>query len=328
MPSSHFALFLIILALSWQSRGFAQPPVPPPLTSTHPDAAALLDSNIKALTRPEGVEVKFTQAVGNRKEGAKFAGRVVTASNNRTLVEVDFKQVGRTGAVKLVCDGTTFHRFESLPELKQRVSYTLKDLQEALDKLATSEAERVAKLDVEKEQQGVHGFAGVSAMVKDLKSHMFFGQPLMTKLELPGKGAVDVKVIEGRWTPEVLETIAPVKKGNDPNQPDQRYLWNEKKYFFNVPRLAKLYFEAASGNLVRLELLGVVEAGGPDIVLTTTDLQSITPLTTLDAKLFQPRPEEMSYKEIQVDLATMVKNRHAQTMNLLKMQQQLQGGAR
>ena len=160
MPSSHFALFLIILAMSWQSRGFAQPPVPPPLTSTDPDAAALLDSNVKALTRPEGVEVKFTQAIGNRKEGAKFTGRVVTASNNRTLVEVDFKQVGRSGAVKLVCDGTTFHRFESLPELKQRVSYTLKDLQEALDKLATSEAERVAKLDVEKEQQGVHGFAG------------------------------------------------------------------------------------------------------------------------------------------------------------------------
>lgn len=326
MRPSHFALFLIATALTWQSRGFAQvPPIPsltaPALTATDPAATALLDASIKQLSRPEGVEVKYTQTIGNRPDSATITGRSITAANKRMLTELQLKQVGRTASVRMMCDGTTFHRIESLPGLQQRVSYTLKELQDALDKLATNEAERVAKEDVEKEQQGEHSFEGVSAMVKDLKARMFFGPPLNTKIEVPGKGSVNVKVLDGRWRPEVLDAIAPVKKGDDVKQLDYRFLWNEKReQYFGYPRQAKLYFEAATGHLVRVELLGVIQERGEEIVLTHTDVHSITALPKLEPAWFQPTAEELAYKQMPLDLATLVKKRHAQTMDLLKLQ--------
>jgi hypothetical protein len=320
MRPSHFALLLIILVLTWQTRGFAQVPAVPALTATDPAAAAILDASIKQLTRPEGVEVKFTQTVGDRKDAAVITGRSIIAANKRMLTELQFKQVGRRGQVRMMCDGVTFHRIESLPDAQQRVSYTLKQLQDALDKLATNEAERVAKEDVEKEQQGVHGFDGVAAMLKDLKQRMFFGPPLNTRIDVPGQGSVEVKVLDGRWRPEVVEAIAPAKKGDDPNQIDRRYLWNEKRDYFNVPRQAKLYFAAATGALVRVELLGIVKQGGEEMVLTHTDVHSVTALPKLEDAWFHPTAEELGYKQLEVDIATMVKNRHAQTMDMLKLQ--------
>lgn len=324
MRPSNFALLLSIALMIWQSRVFAQVPTTPAPATTHPAALALLDTNLKTLTRSEGVEVRFQQTILGRGQPAVINGLSVTADQKRARVELNYKQVERTAHLKLLCDGTTFYRLELIDDQNSLITYSLKELQEALDHLATNETERVAKEDVEKEQQGMHGFEGVAALVKDLKVRMTFGEPVATTIDLPGKPKHPVKVIEGRWTNEVLDMIAPPKKSNDPNQQDQRYLWNEKLYFFSVPRQAKLYFDATNQQLLRIELLGIIEKQGPEKVLSYVDFQSITPLASINAGLFQPTEEELKFKRVTIDLAKEVKNRHQSTLNILKMQQQMQ----
>lgn len=327
MRPSHLALLLIGACLSWQTRGFAQTPAKPPVTVNSAAATALLDAAIAALSRPQGVEVAFVQTVHGRSLPATISGRSITADKQRAHIELNFQQVGRHAGLKLLCDGVTFYRLESFSNEPKMITYTMQELRQVLDSLATNETERVAKEDVEKAQQGVHGFGGLSAMIIDLKKKMVFSDPVADKLDLPGKPATAVKVIEGKWSNEVLDLIAPPKQGSDPNQQDRRYLWNEKLEYFQWPRTARLYFDAGTGQLYRIELWGVLEKQGPEKLLVGLDIQSITPLTTLDAKLFQPTEVELKYKPIPMNLAEFLKSRHMQTMDALK-QQQLQNQSR
>ena len=119
-----------------------------------------------------------------------------------------------------------------MPGSNTLVSYSLNELQTVLDKLASSETERVAKEDVEQIQVGMHGFEGISAMISDLKRRMNFGDPTAGTIDLQGKPKQAVKIIEGRWNNDALELIALTKKTDDANQQDRRYLWNEKMTFF------------------------------------------------------------------------------------------------
>lgn len=319
-----FTLLLMLSLSCCETRVFGQTATPATPTSTAPAAAALLDASLKAMTRRDGVDIQFQQTIFGRSQPVVISGQSLTADSKRTRVELRFKQVERQAQVKLLCDGTTFYRIESVGPDQQIISYTLKDLQDALDKLATNETERVAKEDMEKEQQGMHGFDGIAAMVKDLKSRMNFSEPKPGTMTLTGKPDVAVKIIEGHWTNVVLDMLAPPKQGNDPNQQDRRYLWNEKLSFFLVPRTAKVYFDQTTGQLLRIELLGITEKQGPERTLSLVDITSITPMKSLDSKLFQPTPEELKYKKIPIDLTVMVKQRHMQTMENLKMQQQMQ----
>jgi hypothetical protein len=324
-----FTLILIVFCATWQTGASAQPPTPPStatpgLISTAPAAQALLDAAIKTLTKPEGVDVKFVQTIFNRSQPATITGRSVTAPGKRSLVELDYQQMKRQAKLKVLCDGDTFYRLTALPESNQLMTYKMKDLQEALDKLASNEAERVAKEDVEKHQQGLHGFDGIAAQLKDLSKRMFFSAPVETILELPGKPKQTVKMIEGQWTPAMVDMIAPNKKTDDPRQQDLRYLWNERLDFFQVPRSAKIYFDAATGHLIRLELLGITERKGADKLLVSLDVTSLTFPTTLDTKLFKPTEAELKYTSIPIDMAAMIKSSHAQMMNTLKLQQQQQ----
>ncbi len=321
-------LHLIILAhfcfLTWQTRVFAQTPAPEKPTASSPAAVALLDGAIKELTRPEGVDVRFHQEVFAPTQPVIVVGRSVTAPGKRVRIETEFKQVARSTKVKLLCDGTNFHRIESLFGQNSITTYTLKELQDEMEKLATTETEKVVKEDLEKEQQGMHGFEGVSALVKGLKTRMLYGEPKAATIDIAQKKAVAVQVIEGQWTKAVIDIIAPVKKGNDPNEQDQRYLWNEKMGFFYTPRAAKLYFDVGNKTLLRLELLGTKEKQGKDEVLTAIVFQSISPLAGLDEKLFKPSEEELKYKPITLDLPALVKQQHEQTLNILKFQHEMQ----
>lgn len=322
MRPLYFALFIISVCLTRQSGGYAQSPGV--AMAHHPAAQALLDNNIKLFTRPEGIEVDYQQIVLGRSQNAVINGRSITADKRKVHIDLEYKQVGRTARLKLLCDGNTFYRLETLPEQSTMVSYTLQELQTALDQLATNETERVARDDVEKEQTGIHGFAGISAALSDLKKRMIFSEPKATTLEVPGKDKLNVNMIEGQWTNEVLDIIAPTKKGTSPNQQDQRYLWKEKLHFFQVPRLARLYFNASNDQLVRIEMVGITEKQGPDKVLVSIDLNKVELLKTLDAKLFEPNETEKKYTRIPHDLAADIKNRHQQTMNIMKIQQQMQ----
>lgn len=336
MRPSYFTLFLVLGLLTWQNRGFAQTPPGAVATASTPAALALIDASIKSLNRPDGVDVQFQQTFFGHSEPATMTGRSITAANKRVYLDLKFKQMHRDSELKLLSDGVTFYRLTLTPNSSPgvpgeggmdnatMVTYSLQELQAVLDKLATSETERVAKEDVEKDQMGLHGFEGISAMISDLKRHMNFGEPSATIIDLPGKPRQAVKVIEGRWNAETLEKIAPTKKTSDPNQQDQRYLWNEKMAFFMVPRLAKLSFNAGSGQLVRMELLGITEKQGPEKVLLNMDFLSITAMTTLDARQFQPTEAELKYKRETFNLVEAVKNQHQNMMNMLKQQQQLQ----
>ena len=321
MRPSYFTLFLVLGLVTWQSRGFAQTPPQSAATTTSPGALALIDASIKSLTRPEGVDVRFQQTFHGLSEPATITGRSITAANKRVHIDLKFKQVQREFGLKMLSDGVTFYRLETTPGNNTMVTYSLQELQAVLDKLVTSETERVAKEDLEKDQLGMHGFEGISAMISDLKRHMVFGEPSVATIDLPGKPKQAVKVIEGRWNADTLEKIAPTKKTSDPNQQDQRYLWNEKMAFFMVPRLARLSFDAGSGQLVRLELLGITEKQGTEKVLLNMDFLSITPLTTLDATLFKPTEAELKYKQETFNLADAVKTQHQKMMNMLKQQQ-------
>jgi hypothetical protein len=323
MRPSYLTLFLAQLLVIWQTGGFAQTPPPPTATTSAPAAIALLDATIKSLTRPEGVEVRFQQTVFGNSVPAILTGKSITAAGRKVHFDLKYQQVQRKAEIKLLSDGVTFHRLESIGDNNTIISYPLQELQDVMKKLATNEAERVAMEDVERTQLGLHGFEGISAMISDLKRRMIFGEPIAATIDLPGKPGQAVKVIEGRWNNDALELIAPTKKTNAQNQQDQRYLWNEKLSFFLAPRLAKLYFAAASGELVRLELWGITEKQGPEKVLLNMDILSTIPLTTLDAKLFQPSEAELKYQPIKYDLAEAVKNQHQNMMNMLKQQQQL-----
>jgi len=323
MRPLYLTLFLVLGLMNWQTRGFGQTPSQPAVANSAQAANALIDAAIKSLTRPEGVAVQFQQTLFGRSEPATITGKAITAADKRVHFDLKFKQLQRQSQLKLLSDGVTFYRLESIPGSNTMTSYPLAELQSALNKLATSETERVAKEDVEREQLGMHGFEGISAMLSDLKKRMIFGEPVATTIDLPGKPKQAAKVIEGRWNSEVLEMIAPTKKTNDQNQQDQRYLWNEKMSFFMAPRLAKLYFDAANGQLLRLELWGITEKQGPEKVLLNMDITSITPLSTLDMKLFQPTEEELKYERVKFNLAEALKNQHQMMMNMLKQQQQL-----
>lgn len=324
MRPSYFTLFLALTLMTWQTGGFAQTPPQPPVVASAPAALALLDANIKALTRPEGVEVKFQQTLFGSSEPATLTGTSITAAGKKVHFDLKYQQVHRKAELKLLSDGVTFHRLETLPENSTITSYTIQELQDVMKKLATSETERVAMEDVEKTQLGLHGFEGISAMISDLKRRMIFGEPLAATIDLPGKPKQAVKVIEGRWNNEALEMIAPTKKTNATNQQDPRYLWNEKMSFFLLPRLAKLYFDAAGGQLVRLELWGITEKQGPEKVLLNMDILSLSPLAALDAKVFQPTEAELKYKPVKFNLAEALKNQHQNMMKMLKEQQKAQ----
>lgn len=322
MRSSYFTLLLALSVMTWQTGGFAQNAPQPAATTSAPAALALLDASIKSLTRSEGVEVQFQQTVYGTSEPATLTGKSITAAGKKVYFDLKYQQVQRQAHLKLLCDGETFHRLESISDSNTIISYAIEELQSVMKKLATSETERVAMEDVEKTQLGLHGFEGISAMISDLKRRMIFGEPIAATIDLPGKPKQAVKVIEGRWNNDALELIAPTKKTSAQNQQDQRYLWNEKMSFFLVPRLAKLYFAAAGGELVRLELWGITEKQGPEKVLLNMDILSMVPLTTLDVKLFRPTEAELKYQPVKYNLEDALKNQHQNMMNMLKQQQQ------
>lgn len=324
MRSSYFTLLLALSAMTWQTGVFAQTPPQPPVTTSAPAAHALLDASIKSLTRPEGVEVRFQQTVYGASEPATLTGKSITAAGKKVHFDLKYQQVQRQAQLKLLCDGETFHRLESISDSNTIISYPIQELQNAMKKLATSETERVAMEDVEKTQLGLHGFEGISAMISDLKKRMIFGEPTAATIDLPGKPRQSVKVIEGRWNSEALEQIAPTKKTNAQNQQDQRYLWNEKMSFFLVPRMARFYFAAASGELVRVELWGISEKQGPEKVLLNMDILSTVPVSTVDAKVFRPTEAELKYQPVKYNLEEALKNQHQNMMKMLKQQQQQQ----
>jgi hypothetical protein len=332
MRSSKFTLLAIALIAGGQGRGFgqttnSQPPAsnpsPPKAEGSHAASVSLIDGAIQKLTRPEGVDVRYRLEVFGRTQPAVTTGRAVTASNKRVYVELETRQVARSARMKMICDGETFHRIESVDGKNNISSYEVKALQEALDRLATTESERVAKEDVEREQQGRHAFEGLAAMIKDLKTRMIFEAPAQTTAQVSGK-TVGVKIVQGTWNKEVLDLIAPVKKGDDPNAPDARAMWNTKEYFFHVPRLARLYFETNSNELLRVEMVGIREKQGPESILTAVHFDSITPLTQLDATLFKPTPAELAYNRVALDLTLYLRSEHAAMMNRLKRIQEMQ----
>ena len=187
-----------------------------------------LDGAIQKLSRPEGVEVKFRLETFGRGQPVITTGRSVTAAKQKVYIEVETKQADRSALMKIICDGETFYRVESIAGKHSLLQYSLNDLQTALARLATTEAERVAKEDVEKEQQGRHGFEGVAAMVKDLRARMDFAAPQVTTATVNGK-TIGVKIVEGQWSKDVLDILVPSRKSNDPKQPDPRELWNNAK---------------------------------------------------------------------------------------------------
>lgn len=323
MRPSYFTLILTLGLSFWQTGGFAQTPPQPAIQNSAPAALALLNAAIKLLTRPEGVEVHFRQTVFGISEPAILSGKSITAEGKKIHFDLKYQQVQRQSQLKLLSDGETFHRLESISGSNTIISYSLHELQNVMKKLATSETERIAMEDVEKTQLGLHGFEGISAMISDLKNRMIFSDPVAATIDLPGKPQQAVKVIEGRWNQDTLEQIAPTKKTSAQNQQDQRYLWNEKMSFFLVPRMAKIYFATGSGDLVRLELWGITEKQGPEKVLLNMDILSIVPLATLDSKIFRPTEEERKYQLVKYNLEETIRNQHQNMINILKQQQQL-----
>ncbi|HMO37361.1 MAG TPA: hypothetical protein PKA06_15085 [Gemmatales bacterium] len=324
MRPSHFIILLLCFDPCGQTGVFAQSSEAPNTSAqntTHPAAQALLQSAIATLTRPEGVDVTFVQTIYGRTQPVVITGRSLTAAGKRSLVELHYQQNQRQATCKLYCDGENFHRVEQILGTTLRITYSMKELQEVLDKLASNEAERVAKEDVEKQQAGQHGFEGIAAQLKDLQRNMIFTAPVEVTLDLPGKPAQFLKKIEGQWNPATLEAFAPTKKSSDPRQQDFRYLWNERLDYLQFPRTAQIYFDAM-GNFVRLELLGITERKGADKILASFDVTHLEFPSTLDQKWFQPTEEELKAKPTPIDLAAMVKTRHAQTMDMLKRLQQ------
>lgn len=335
MRPSHFTLLAGALLLTGQARGFGQTaspgtqpptqgtPAPPAPPASNPQSLALLDAAIQKLSRPEGVDVRFRLEVFGRTEPVVTTGRAVTAANRRVSIEMEARQVARTAKVRLLCDGEHFYRIESVGGKNSLLSYGVKELQESLERLATTEAERVAKEDVERIMQGRHGFEGAAALVRDLRGRMDFDVPQVTTATVNGK-LVGVKLVQGQWSKEVLDIIAPTTKP-DPNSPVPRELWNDKQApYFNIPRLARFYFDSASGDLLRVELVGIREKQGPETILTAVHFDSVTPLSKLDETLFKPTSEELAYPKQDVNLQALVRSQHQEMMRQLKMLQDFQ----
>jgi hypothetical protein len=272
------------------------------------------------------VEVLFRLETLGRTQPVITTGRSVTAGKQKVYIEVETKQADRGALMKMICDGETFYRIESLAGKNSLLTYGLADLKSALERLATTEAERVAKEDVEKEQQGRHGFEGVAAMVKDLRTRMDFAAPQVTTATVNGK-THGVKIVQGEWSKDVLDILIPSRKSDYPQQPDPRELWNKREGFFNLPRLARFYFDSTSNDLLRVELVGIREKHGSEAILSVVYLEKITPLTKLEESMFKPTTAEMAYERVQIDLTTYLRSEHQEMMKRLKALQEMQNQA-
>lgn len=321
MRSLHLALFIPFLLGIGQGRVFGQSDKPRPSSTSSSAATALLDNAIKTLSRPEGIDVQFHQEILGQSESVLIDGHVITAANDHVMADLQFHQVHRTAHLKMYCDGKMFHRIEVINQHQTITSYPLKDLHDVLDRLAVSETERVVKEDVEKEQRGIHGLDGLAALLRDVKQRTIFAEPKVATLDLAQKKGMAVKVIEGSWNKETIDAIAPPKIGDSSTQRDMRYLWNEKLDFFDVPRLVKLYFDATTGSLLRLELWGIREKQGPDKLLIFIDFDKMTPLAKLEQGLFQPTEAELKYPPQKIELEAQVKQHYQQILRILKQQE-------
>jgi len=334
MRPIYFALFASAAMLLGQGRGKTQtPPAPgqavvqPPVSpvpsprkggeGSNAASLALLDAAIQKLSRPEGVDVRFRIEVFSRGEPVFTTGRSVTAPNKKVAIDLEARQVARTANSRMLCDGTRFYRIESLGDRHSLMTYTVKELQDSLDRLVTSEAERVAKEDVERLLQGRHGFEGVAAFVRDLRARMDFDAPQVTNTTINGKAA-GVKLVEGHWSKDVLDFIAPPTK-QDPNGPIPREMWDTKQApYFDVPRVARLYFDSTTGDLLRVELLGIRYKQGPETILTVIHVDSIQPLAKVADDFFKPTAAELAYPKVEVNLQEMVRAQHQEMMRSLK----------
>jgi hypothetical protein len=319
-------LFISFLLGACESRVFAQADKSQP-TPSSPAALALLDNALKTFTRPDGVDVQFHQEILGPSEPVIVHGRIVTAANDHVFAALEFHQVRRSAQLKMYCDGNMFHRIEVINEHRAITSYPLTELRGVLDRLAVSETERVVREDVEKEQRGIHGLDGLAALLRDVKQRAILGEPKAGTLDLPQKKGTPVKIVEGGWNKETIDAIAPPKIGDNPTQRDMRFLWNEKLDFFDVPRTVKLYFDAATSGVLRLELLGIREKQGPEKLLALINFETITPLGKLEPSLFQPTDAESKYPVQKIELETQVKQHYQQVLNRLKKQEGAKTGA-
>jgi hypothetical protein len=313
-------LFLSFLLGTSQGGVFAQTNKPQPSPTSSAAAVALLDNAIKTFSRPEGIDVQFHQEILGPTEPVIIEGRVVTAANDHLMADLEFRQVHRAARLKMYCDGNLFHRIEVINDHRAITSYPLKELRDVLDRLAVSETERVVREDVEKEQRGIHGLDGVAALLRDVKERTIFGEPKAGTLDLLQKKGVSVKIIEGGWNKETINAIAPPKVGDNPNQPDPSYLWNDKLYFFEYPRTAKLYLDAASDSLLRLELWGVKEKQGSEKVFSFISFERISPLVKVEPGLFQPTEAELKYPQRKIELEAQVKKHYQDMLRNLKQE--------
>ncbi len=204
-------------------------------------------------------------------------GRYVYAAGDRVFYELETTVAGSKGSTRLICDGITVWRFAQVGARKTIQRYEQTPLREFKPADDADENEKEVDKLMREEIMARHGFAGVRAVLDDLRQRMRF-----TVLEpgvLSGENGktVSVFVLQGEWTPQTLERLIP-KSGDAAMHKTIVEAWEKRgPEFVNVPRTCRLYLGKAGAIDLwpyRVEWLGPTKPQGEDEVLTAVDLRN------------------------------------------------------
>jgi hypothetical protein len=294
-----------------------EPPTVPPAARTAADQ--LLDRAVDKLGKLGAYETEFQHHVNAQGTRLHTTGRFALAPGRKVLYACNLSFADTQGSLKVLCDGDKIYRVRDALGERVVTTYPLAKLDAARENLKNDygELELPQVEELLEDLAADHGFAGTRPLLADLQKRMTFSRLEPGTLKREGEAAIPVYVLEGEWTKAALERIAPAKKADDPNPnaPDARKLWEERRAFAFMPRKARLFL-ARDGAWpwtdslwpYRLELLGPTVPGGDNEVVFTLDLKAPSLKTPPDSQ-FQLSEEEKKLKAHELDPLDLVKAR-------------------
>jgi len=325
-PFRPFLLVCLLCLVALDATAQDKPPAPTKPTDKAPrtQAEQLLDNALDRLAKTAWLETQFTHSLRTGKMPYAVQGKIVAAQpEKKVCYESRVKLGNSSGLLRVQCDGTNVWRTLEAGESREIKHYTLADLQAARSRIDSALLGPELTAQLLRDDDSEHGFLGVQPALIELKEKLSFPKHSEATLE-NGK---PVYVLEGQWSPAMLDRIAPKKKEGATGA-DLREAWEKRTGFERTPRSCKVYLGRDNLWPYRIEWIGPLAPGGKDEALVRIDYSEPTldkPSAGFDpARVFQPSEEDRKAAEA-LDPAIIVRARED---NLLRQRRQEEEASR
>jgi hypothetical protein len=319
---------LTCLASLFLAAADARPQPATPATAPTPvkrtPAEELLDRCLDNLAKLRWMETTFKHTVNGKGIPYQAEGRHIVAFPEKKVCYESRVRLGNaTGLMRIQCDGETIWRTVHNGELKNHTTYSLKDLQDAREKIDRNNLGPEKSAQLLRDDDSEHGFLGIQPALLELKEKVTF--PKLGSGMLPsGK---PVHVLEGEWTKAYLDKLAPQKK-EGVSGVDRREAWTKRQGFLRVPRTCKLYLGPDNLWPYRIEWYGPLAQEGKDELLTSIEFSEPVldkPSAGIDPeKIFRPSEAEQKAAQI-MDASLFIKTRENNLIQLQRQEDQASG---